>query len=118
MAKLIAPIQVILFFLLAACEALPQSERPLPDLLQPDGSTSPEMQGQEMRARRSLPDAPSTVQPPTQAEKFQTFVDQPPSLLTLRAVGINAGAMGEIKLGYVTPGLHPSFTAFYKATFR
>src|SRR6266576_4266292 len=118
MAKLIAPIQVILFFLLAACGALSQSERPLSDLLQRLGSTSPEMQRQEMRAWRSLPDAPSTVQPSTQAEKIQTFVDQARSPSILGAVGINAGVMGEIKLGYVTPGLQPSFTASYKAAFR
>jgi len=118
MAKLIAPIQVILFFLLAACGALSQSERPLTDLLQRDGSTSPEMQRQEMRAWRSLPDAPSTVQPSTQAEKFQTFVDQTRSPLTLGAVGINAGVMGEIRLGYVTAGLQRSFTAPDRAAFR
>src|SRR5881394_2965346 len=107
MAKLIAPLQVILFFLSAACGALSQSERPLA-VLQRDGSTSPEMQRQEMRAWRSLPDAPSTVQPPTQAEKIQTFVDQARSPSILGAVAINAGVMGEIKLGYVTPGLQPS----------
>jgi hypothetical protein len=117
MAKLIAPIQVILFFLSAACGALSQSERPLA-VLQRDGSTSPEMQRQKMRAWRSLPDAPSTVQPPTQAEKIQTFVDQARSPLILGAAGINAGVMGEIKLGYVTPGLQPSFMASYKAAFR
>ena len=117
MAKLIAPIQIILFLLLAACGALSQSERPLA-VLQRDGSTSPEMQRQEMRAWRSLPDAPSTVQPPTQAEKIQTFVDQARSPSILGAVAINAGVMGEIKLGYVTPGLQPSFTASYKAAFR
>ena len=117
MAKRIAPIRVILFVLGAACGALSQSERPSADLLQRDGSTSPEVQRQEMRAWRSLPDAPSTVQPPTQADKFQAFVDQARSPLTLGAVGINAGVMRETKLGYVTPGLQPSFTASYKEAF-
>src|SRR6266446_4719378 len=116
MAKLIAPIQIILFLLLAACGALSQSERTF-DFLQRDGSTSPELHRQQMRAWRSLPDAPSIVQPPTQAEKFQTFVDQARSPLTLGAVGINAGVMRETKLGYVTPGLQSSFTAPYKEAF-
>src|ERR1017187_614179 len=116
MAKRIAPIRAILFVLWAACGAWSQSERPSADLLQRDGSTSPEVR-QEMRAYRSLPDAPSTVQPPTQAEKLQTFVDQARSPLTLGAVGINAGVMRETKLGYVTPGLQPSFTASYKEAF-
>jgi len=116
MAKRIAPIRVILFVLWAACGAWSQSERPSADLLQRDGSTSPEVR-QEMRAYRSLPDAPSTVQPPPQAEKRQTFVDQARSPLTLGAVGINAGVMRETKVGYVTPGLEPSFTGSYKEKF-
>ena len=117
MAKRIAQIRVILVVLWAAGGALSQSERPSADLLQRDGSISPEVQRQEMRAWRSLPDAPSTVQPPTQAEKFQTFVDQARSPLTPGAVGINAGLMRETKLGYVTPGLQPTFTASYKEAF-
>ena len=113
MVKRIAPIRVLSFFVLAACGALCQSERPSADLLQGDGSNSPEVQRQEMRTWRSLPDAPS-VQPPTQAEKFQTFVDEARSPLTLGTVG-NAGVMRETELGLVTPGLQPSFTAPYKA---
>lgn len=107
MAKRIAPIRIISFFLLAACGALCQSERPSVDLLQGDGSNS---------LARSLPDAPS-VQPPTQAEKVRKFVDEARSPLTLGAVGINAGLMRETKLGHVTPKLQSSFTAPYQATF-
>jgi len=113
MVKRIAPIRVISFFLLAACGALCQSERPSADLLQGlqfDGSNSPEVQRQEMRTWSSLPDAPS-VQLPTQAEKFHTFVDEAPSLLTLGAVGINA----RTELGQVPARLQPSLTAPYKA---
>ena len=66
---------------------------------------------------RSLPDAPSTVQPPTQSEKLQTFVEEARSPLTLGAVGINAGGMRETKLGHVIPRLQSSFTAPYKTTF-
>ena len=117
MAKRIAPIRVLLFVLWAACGALSQSERPSAELLQRDGSSSPEVQRQEMRTWRSLPDAPSAIQPPTLAEKRQTFVDQARSPLTLGAVGTNAGVMRETKLGYVTPGLPPSFTASYKEAF-
>jgi hypothetical protein len=116
MAKRIAPIRVISFLLLAACGVWCQSEPAgLVHGLQFDGSNSPEVQRPETRTWRSLPDAPSAVQPPTQAEKFQTFVDQACSPLTLGAVGMNAGVMRETKLGYVTPGLQPSFTASYKA---
>ena len=116
----IAPIRVISFLLLAACGALCQSERPSADLLQGlqfDGSNSPEVQRQEMRTWRSLPDAPSSIQPPTQAERFHTFVNEASSPLTLGAVGINAGVMRETGLGHVTPELQPSFTAPYKAVF-
>ena len=117
--KRITPIRVISFFLLAACGALCQSGRPSVDLLQGlqfEDSNSPEVQRQEMRTWRSLPDAPS-VQPPTQAEKFHTFVDEARSPLTLGAVGVNAGVMRETELGHVTPGPQPSLTALYKAAF-
>jgi hypothetical protein len=93
-----------------------QSERPSPDLLQGlhfDGSNSSEAHRQEVRTWRSLPDAPS-FQPPTQAEKFQTFVDEARSPLTLGAVGINAGVIRETELGHFTPGPQPSFTALYR----
>jgi len=119
MVKRIAPIRVISFFLLAACGAFCQSERPSADLLQGfqfDGSNSPEVQRQEMRTWRSLPDAPSVL-PPTQAQKFHTFLDEARSPLTLGAVGINAGVMRETELGHVTPGPQPSLTALYKVVF-
>ena len=108
MVKQIAPTRVISFFLLAACGALCQSERPSADLLresQSDGSNSSEVRRQQMRTWGSLPDAPS-VQPPTQAEKFRTFVDEARSPLTLGAVAISAGVMRE-----------PSLTALYKVVF-
>ena len=116
MVKRTAPIRVISFLLVAACGALCQSERPSPDLLQGlhfDGSNSSEAHRQEMRTWRSLPDAPS-YQPPTQAEKFQTFIDEARSPLTLGAVGINAGIMRETDLEHFTPGPQPSFTALYR----
>ena len=117
--KRIAPIRVISFFLLAACGALCQSERPSADLLQKlqfDGSNSLEVQRQQMRMWRSLPDAPS-VQPPTQAVNPHTFVDEARSPLTLGAVGISAGVTRETELGHVTPGPQPSLAVLYRAMF-
>jgi hypothetical protein len=116
MVKRIASIRVTSFLLLAACGALCQSDRASADLrrgAQLDGSQSPEMLRQEMRTWRSLPDAPS-VHPPTQAEKFHTFVNEARSPLTLGAVAVDAGAMRETELSPVTPGPQPSLTARYK----
>ena len=116
MAKRIAPTRVISFFLLAACGAWCQSERAdlLPGL-QFDGSNSPEVQRPETRTWRPLPDAPSAVQPPKQAQKFQTWVDEVRSPLALDAVGINTGVMRGIELRHITPGPQPSYTAPHNA---
>jgi hypothetical protein len=119
MVKRTAPIRVISFILLAACGALCQKPPPA-DLLQGlqlDGSNSPEMQRQEMRSWNSLPDAPSSVQPPTQAERFRTFVTEASSPLRLGAVGASAGVMRETELGHVTPGSQPTLAAHYQAAF-
>ena len=117
MVKRIAPIRVVSFFLLAACGALCQSNRPSADLLrglQFDGSNSPELQREEMCTWSSLPDAPSVLLP-TQAERFHAFVDEAPSPLRVGAVDINAGVMREKELGQATPRLQPGLTASYKA---
>jgi hypothetical protein len=114
--KRIAPIRVISFFLLATCGAFCQSERSSAGLgqgLEFDGSDSHELQRQDMRNWKSLPDAPS-VQPPTQAEKFRMFVDEARSRLTLGAAVVNASIMRETELGHLTPGRRPSLTALYK----
>jgi hypothetical protein len=119
MVKRIAPIRITSFLLLAACGALCQSDRSSADLLQElqfHGSHSPELQRQEMQTWRSLPDAPS-VQPPTQAEKFHTFVNEARSPLTLGAVAVNAGVMRETELAHATPGPKPSLTTLYKVAF-
>ena len=97
-----------------------KSERPLADLLQGlqfEGSNSPEVQRQEMRTWRSLPDVPSSIHPPRRAERFPTFVNETGSPLTLGAVGVSAGAMRGTEMGHVTPGSQPTFTAPYKAAF-
>jgi len=111
-----APIRVISFILLAACGALCQ-KRSSADLLQElqfDGSNSPDVQGQEVRSWESLPDAPSSVQPPSQAERFHPFVNES-SRLTLGAVGVSAGLGRETELGHVTLGPQPNLTAHYQA---
>jgi len=95
------------------CQKRPSAD--LPQGLQFDGSNSPEMQGQEMRTWKSLPDAPSSVQPP-QAERFRTFATEASSPLTLGAVGVSAGVMRE-ELGHVTPGPQPNLAAHYEAAF-
>jgi hypothetical protein len=116
MVKRTAPIRVISFLLVAACGALCQSEPPSPDWhqgLRFDGSNLSEERRQEMRTWSSLPDAPS-FQPPTQAEKFQAFVNEARSPLILGAVGVNAGVMREVELEHFTPGPQPSFAAVYR----
>lgn len=112
----IASIRVLSFFLLATCAALCQSERPSADLLQGleyDGPDSHEVQRQELRTWKSLPDAPS-AQPPTQAEKFRTFLDEARSPLTFGAAGVSAGIMRETELGRLSSGRQASLTDLYK----
>jgi len=119
MVKGVAPFRVVIFLLLATCAALCQ-ERPSADLLQglqSDGSNSPKVQRPEMRTWRSLPDAPSSVQPPTQAERFRTFVNEASSPLTLGAVSVPAGVMRQTEPGQVIPGPRPRLTALYQAAF-
>ena len=107
--KRIKPTRILRFLLLAACAALGQSE----GLLQGDGPDSHELQPQEMRGWRSLPDAPS-AQPPTQAEKFRTFLDEARSPLTFGAAGATAGIMREAELGRLSFGRQASLTDLYK----
>jgi hypothetical protein len=117
MVKRIAPIRVISFCLLAACGALCQSETPSAELLHGSGSNSPEGQRQELHTWRSFPDAPS-VQPPPQAGKFHTFVNEARFPFTFGAVGVNGGAIRGTELGHVTPGSQPSLTALYRQNLR
>jgi len=115
--KRTAPIRVISFVLLAACGALCQKP-PSADWLQGlqfDGSNPPEVQRQEMGAAGSLPDAPSTVQPPTHVEGFFTFVNAAGPASTLGALGV--GVMHETKLGPFIPGPQRSSTVPYQVAF-
>lgn len=101
--KQIAPIWVISSVLLVACGALCQSGRASEGLLSGDSPNSPEVQRQEMRTWRSLPDAPSTVQPPTRAEKFQTFAYEARLPLAMRAAAITSNVGRRTELRHVTP---------------
>ncbi len=115
MVKRIARIRVISFVLLATCVSFSQSEHlpaKLVQELQLDRLNSPAVQRQGMRMPRSLPDAPS-VHPRTGTEKFQTFVDEARSPLTLGAVGINARLMRETDLG-VIPKPQPNLIDLYE----
>jgi hypothetical protein len=111
--KRIAPVQIVSFFVLAACGAWCQSARPSADLLRGDGSNSSEERRQEMRTWRLLPDAPS-VQSPTEADRFRPFVNEARSPLTLGAAGVNAGIVSQPEPGRVTPGPQ-NVAAHYKA---
>src|SRR5580658_6079580 len=117
--KRTAPIRVVSVVLLAVCGALCQ-KRPSAELLpgQPFGSSSsPETQRQQMSMRKSLPDAPSSVQPATQTERFHTFVKAMSSALTPGEVGASAPTTRETDPGRVTCGQQPSLTARYPNAF-
>jgi hypothetical protein len=99
-----------------ACGALCQSERSTVDLFQRDVSTSPEVDRQETRTSRSLPDAPS-ARLPTQAEKFHIFADEARWPFTHGAAAINAGVIREAEPGHLAAGSHPTFVALHRAGF-
>ena len=113
MVKRIVPIRFISFCLLVACEALCQSELPSADFRQRDHSNSPEAPREEMRTWRSLPDAPSTVQPPKQADKSHTFAAEARTRLTPGVADINS-AGDRAGLGHIPPGPQPTFSIFCK----
>ena len=108
-------IWVMSFLLLVACGGLCQSERPSADfqVADHDGPNRHGLQRQELHTSRSLPDAPS-AQPPTQAEKFRTFLDEARSPLTFGAAGATAGIMREAELGRLSFGRQASLTDLYK----
>lgn len=119
MAKQTVPIRVISLVLLSACGALCQKPAST-DVLQGvqfDGSHSPEVQRQEMRAWRSLPDAPSSVQPPTSAQRFHSFFHEASSPFRIGGVSVSPGVMRETEMGHVTLGPRPSSAALYQAVF-
>jgi hypothetical protein len=103
--------------LLAACAAWCQN-RPSADLLrglQFDGSNSAEVQPQVMETSRSFPDAPSSVQRPTETRRLVSDEARPP--LLLGAVGISAGVTQETELEHSAHGPQPSLTTRYQGVF-
>lgn len=105
MAKTAPPTRVTCFLLLAACGALCQSEHSSVTLLQrvEFDTSNVSAQRQEISAWKSLPDAPSSVQPPPQTEQFQMFANEPRSLVT--ADGGRAR---------VTHGMQPRLVPFFQ----
>jgi hypothetical protein len=114
-----ASMRLISFILLSAGTVLCQV-RPFTDLarqLQLDGSNSHDTQPQEMTASRSFPDAPSSVQPPTQPEEFPTLVNPVRSLSTQGAAGVGARLIHETAPAHFFTGPQPRFVPQYKAAF-
>ena len=112
--RFLRPIQVMSFLLLATYGALCQGQPPSADLgLEYDGPESYAVQRQDLRMGKSLPDAPS-AQPPTQAEKFRTFLDEMRSPLTFGAAGVSAGIIRETELGRLSSGRQASLMYMYK----
>jgi hypothetical protein len=125
-----ASIRVLCFFLVAGCGAFCQNS-PSIDLLpglQSNSSHLPEMQRPEMHAWESLPDAPSPIQRPEQAEGFHTFGNDSAGVLhgfCLSNCGhgylpgealdfqtpLDKERLSETERGYVTPGLRHALSA-------
>jgi hypothetical protein len=108
--KRTAPIRTIVlcFFLSAACRAWGQEGLSIdwPQGLQSVGSPSAEVQQQEMRIWKSLPDAPSSVQRSTQALKSHMLVNE-----------ASAGRLRETGLIRITPELQRrSFVEDYQGS--
>jgi hypothetical protein len=74
------------------------------------------MQRRDMPAWRSFPDAPSSVQLPAQAERFDRVVNEASSPLTLSA-SFRASVMRATEPGHVTSGPQPSLTPLYQVAF-
>lgn len=123
-------IRVLCFYLVAGCVGFCQNS-PSTDLLQGlqlDSSNSPAMQRPEMHAWESLPDGPSPIQPPAQAERFHTFGYDSAGVLPgfcLSKCGngylprkaldfqspLDKERSSETERGYVTPGLRHALSA-------
>lgn len=106
-----------MFLPFAACQAQCPGEDLLANPVQKtclDGSDSPERQLQKTLPQLSFPDAPSRP-PPTQAEKFQVFLEDAASPLTVGAVGIDATVMHSADEQRLAGGKQTGLTALYGA---
>jgi hypothetical protein len=112
------PIRVMSFILLAVSGAFCQKNLSAdrPQGLVFDGSVSPDLQRQEIDTSRSLPDAPSPLQP-SQGERFRSFGDESSSPLTPGGLGVSPGIIRETESGRVTPRPRLNLTAHYHAAF-
>ena len=109
-------IRVISFVLLSACAGWCQGEGHAGNRIQElrlDSSNSFQAQRQEMPTLRSLPDAPSVQRGP-QAGKFQMFINEARSPLTLGAVGVDTAIMRTTDSEDITPRALPGLTTLYK----
>jgi hypothetical protein len=105
MTKRTAPIRVVSLILLAASGALCQNG-PSADWLQGlefDGSNSSAVQHQDFGASRSLPDAPSAVQPASRGERL--------------GVSVGPSILRETASGQVTSRPRPNLTAYDQPAF-
>jgi len=113
--KRIAPIQVVCFCLLAACEALCQSGRPQVGVHHGQQLQGPGAQRQR-GVFRSLPDAPS-ARVLNSAAKFQRLADQARLFPTMGPAAINTGVLRETQPGSILPEA-PSATVLDKTVPR
>jgi hypothetical protein len=109
-------IRVVSFVLLSACAGWCQVEGHAGNQIQGlrfDGSNSFQAQRQDIPTLRSLPDAPSAQREP-QGGKFQVFINEARSPLTLGAVGVDTAIMRTTDSKGITPPALPGFTTLYK----
>jgi len=110
-------LMIVLLLPLAACQAQCRTENLSANLVQRlcfDGSKPPEWQRQKTHTQTLLLDAPLR-QPPTQGEKFQVFLEDARSPLTMGAVGINATIMHSAEEGRLAAGKQTGLAALYGA---
>ena len=101
-----------MFLPLAACGAQCQNEGQSADLVQKlcfDGADPPEARWQKIRTNAWA------VQPPTQGDKFQVFIEDARSPLTMGAIGINATVMHAAEGDHLAAGKQTGLAALYGA---
>lgn len=95
MVRATTSVRVMFFFLLGACGASCQQSASTdrPAGLQADVSISPEVQRQQTIAWKSLPDAPTPVEQPSQAERLHAFVIDARLPITFGEGGISTNVL-------------------------
>jgi|SRR5579864_3820477 len=98
---------------LAVCQAQCQSTSFSPDSVQTIcfyGSNPPEGEGHYLRTPTSLVDAPP-IRPATQGQKFQIFLEDSGSPLTLGVIGIDATVMHSAEEEHLAAGRQTGLAA-------